>query len=106
MLEGAGESTYHLVGYFFRDPDGTLAWGAKTYIIRIINHSEAILGGLRKKWTSPVDTDDPPELDTSKGFQLRVFYTSKAFMCLPMGHLTRAIRHPLCISTVYNLLSA
>ena len=28
-LKGVGEITYHLGGDFFRDPDGTLAWGAK-----------------------------------------------------------------------------
>ena len=31
-LKGVGEPKYYLGGDFFRDPDGTLAWGAKSYI--------------------------------------------------------------------------
>ena len=31
-LKGVGDPSYHLGGNFFRDPDGTLAWGAKDYI--------------------------------------------------------------------------
>ena len=36
-LKGVGEITYHLGGDFYRNPDGTLAWGAKTYIKRVVN---------------------------------------------------------------------
>jgi Reverse transcriptase (RNA-dependent DNA polymerase) len=31
-LAGAGEPSYHLVGIFKRDDDGTLAWGAEAHI--------------------------------------------------------------------------
>ncbi len=34
-LKGVGDIHYHLGGDFSRDPDGTLAWGAKTYIKRV-----------------------------------------------------------------------
>lgn len=36
-LEGIGDISYHLKGYFYRDPDGTLTWGAKSYCKCIIN---------------------------------------------------------------------
>jgi hypothetical protein len=36
-LKGVGETSYHLGGDFYRDPDGTLAWGAKTCCERIVN---------------------------------------------------------------------
>jgi hypothetical protein len=65
-LKGVGEITYHLGGDFFRDPDDTLAWGAKTYIKRIVNQCQSIFGALPKEWTSPSDKDDHPELDTSE----------------------------------------
>jgi hypothetical protein len=65
-LKGVGEITYHLGGDFFRDPDGTLAWGAKMYIKRVINQCQSIFGALPKEWTSPIDKDDHPELDTSE----------------------------------------
>jgi hypothetical protein len=64
-LKGVGEIEYHLGGDFYRDPDSTLVWGAKTYIKRIVEQSEAIFGHLPKKWGSPIDKDDHPELDIS-----------------------------------------
>jgi hypothetical protein len=63
---GVGEITYHLGGDFFRDPDGTLAWGAKMYIKCVINQCQSIFGALHTKRTSPIDKDDHPELDTSE----------------------------------------
>ncbi len=65
-LKGVGEITYHLGGDFYRDPDGTLAWGAKTYIKRVVNQCQSIFGHLPKEYTSPIDKDDHPELDTSE----------------------------------------
>jgi hypothetical protein len=65
-LKGVGDIRYHLGGDFFRDPDGTLAWGAKTYIKRILNQYEALFGSPPKEYTSPIDKDDHPELDTTK----------------------------------------
>jgi hypothetical protein len=46
-LKGAGEITYHLGGDFFRDPDGTLAWGAKKYIKRVVNQRDPAHKGRR-----------------------------------------------------------
>jgi hypothetical protein len=64
-LKGVGEITYHLSGDFYRDPNGTLLWGARIYVKRIINQSEAIFGHPPKEYTSPIDKDDHPELDTT-----------------------------------------
>jgi hypothetical protein len=64
-LKGVGEITYHLGGDFYRDPDGTLVWGARTYVKRILNQSEAIFGNPPKKYTSPINKADHPELDTT-----------------------------------------
>jgi hypothetical protein len=58
--------TYHLGGDFFRDPDGTLAWGAEAYIKRLVNQCQSIFDALPKELTSPIDKDDHPELDTSE----------------------------------------
>jgi hypothetical protein len=65
-LKGVGDIHYHLGGDFYRDSDGTLAWGAKTYIKRIANQCEAIFGAPPKEYTSPIDKDDHPELDMSE----------------------------------------
>ena len=65
-LKGVGEMTYHLGGNFFSDPDGTLAWGAKTYIKRVNNQCQSIFGASPMEQTSPIDKDDHPELDTSE----------------------------------------
>ena len=64
-LKGVGDITYHLGGDFYRDPDGTLCWGAKTYIKRIVSQYAAIYKKLPKEYTSPIDKDDHPELDLS-----------------------------------------
>jgi hypothetical protein len=65
-LKGVGEISYHLGGDFYRDPDGTLAWGAKTYCKRVVNQSESIFGEPPKEYTSPIDKDDHPELDMTE----------------------------------------
>jgi hypothetical protein len=64
-LKGVAEITYHLGGDFYRDPDGTLAWGAKTYVKRIIEQSQSIFGSLPKEYTSPINKDNHPKLDLS-----------------------------------------
>jgi hypothetical protein len=70
-LKGVGEITYHLGGDFSRDPDGTPALGAKTYTQRIINQCHSILGGLPNEWTSPINKDDHPELNSSEELPIK-----------------------------------
>ena len=40
---------YHLRGNFERDRDGTLCWGAKTYIEKVMKSYERMFGELPKK---------------------------------------------------------
>ena len=47
---GVGEISYHLVGDFYRDPDGTLAWGARTYCKQVVNLSESSFGHPPKEF--------------------------------------------------------
>jgi hypothetical protein len=50
MLKQVGDISYHLLGgYFYRDPDGTLTWGAKTYCKHVINQCESIFGSPPKE---------------------------------------------------------
>ena len=39
-LKGVEEHKYHLGGNYFRDPDGTLAWGAQRYVTRMLENFE------------------------------------------------------------------
>jgi hypothetical protein len=82
-LKGVGEITYHLGGDFFRDPDGTLAWGAKSYIKRVVNQCQSIFGALPKEWTSQIDKDDHPELDTSEELPIEGIASEKESTCIP-----------------------
>ena len=64
-LKGVGPPTYHLGGDFTRDPDGTLAWGAKSYITRLLSNYQQMFNHLPKEFTAPLDKTYHPELDTS-----------------------------------------
>jgi hypothetical protein len=64
-VTGGEEPTYHLGGDFYRDPDGTLCWGAETYIKRLVDNYQQLFGELPTKQTCPLDKDDHPELDGS-----------------------------------------
>ena len=57
--------TYHLGGDFGRDPNGTLFWGAKSYIDKMLSNYERMFGSLPKKCSCPIQKDDNLELDTS-----------------------------------------
>ena len=65
-LKGLGPPKYHLGGDFFRDSDGTFAWGAQTYVKKMLVNYELMFGSLPKKFTAPIDPKDHPELDDSK----------------------------------------
>ena len=66
ILKGVGPPEYHLGGNFGRDPDGTLFWGAKRYVEKILGQYERLFGGPPKKANTPLDKEDSPELDTSE----------------------------------------
>jgi len=65
ILKGVGVPEYHLGGNFGRDPDGTLYWGSKTYVEKILDNFARIFGSEPKKFSSPLDKDDSLELDLS-----------------------------------------
>lgn len=65
-LKGVGHPEYHLGGDFGRDPDGTLYWSAKTYVTKLLMQYERLFEGPPKKYSSPIDKDDHPELDQSE----------------------------------------
>jgi hypothetical protein len=62
-LAGVGEPSYHLGGNFYRDPDGTLAWGADTYIKKMLANYEKLFDLPPKGHSSPMAERDHPELD-------------------------------------------
>ena len=64
-LKGVGPPEYHLGGNFGRDPDGTLWWGSKTYVEKMLANYERQFGSLPKKQNVPMDDGDHPEMDTS-----------------------------------------
>jgi hypothetical protein len=55
----------YLGGDFYRDPDGTLTWGAKMYIAKMLQNHQKLFGELLKKYSAPIDVEWHPELDTS-----------------------------------------
>jgi hypothetical protein len=62
-LKGVGPIKYHLGGDFGRDEDGTLSWGSKTYVKRMLKNYEQMFGEPPKEFLTPLDKDDHPELD-------------------------------------------
>ena len=64
-LKGVGTPKYHLGGDFYRDEDGTLAKGAKTYIKKLLLNYEQMFGGPPKEFSAPLDPKDHPEIDGS-----------------------------------------
>jgi hypothetical protein len=62
-LAGVGEPSYHLGGNFFRDSDGTLAWGAQSYVKKMLLTYEKLFGQNPKEFSSPMEEGDHPELD-------------------------------------------
>ena len=62
ILKGVGPPEYHLGGNFGRDPDGTLLWGAQSYVEKMLKIYECIFGSQPKKHFAPLDRDDSPRL--------------------------------------------
>jgi len=66
-LKDVGEPSYHLGGDFFRDSDGTLCYGAQTYVARLAADYKNLFDGEDppSNIKSPLPKNDHPELDTS-----------------------------------------
>jgi hypothetical protein len=69
-LKGVGPIKYHLGGDFERDKDGTLSWGSKTYVKRMLKNYERMFGEPPKEFLTPLDKDDHPELDMTPELDL------------------------------------
>jgi hypothetical protein len=66
QLKRVGKPSYHLGGDFFCDPDGTLAWGAQSYVKKMLGNYKIMFEGKPKEYTTPMAEKDHPELYTSK----------------------------------------
>jgi Reverse transcriptase (RNA-dependent DNA polymerase) len=50
-LKGVGPLTYHLGCDYFRNKDGTLCYGPRKYIGKIMDQFESIFGSKQKEYT-------------------------------------------------------
>jgi hypothetical protein len=60
QLKGVGKPSTHLDGDFFRNPDGTLAWGAQSYVKKMLHSYEIMFEGKPKEYTTPMAEKDHP----------------------------------------------
>ena len=65
-LKGVGPLEYHLGCDYSRDADGTLCYGPKKYIEKMITQYTNMFGSKPKEYISPLEKGDHPELDTSE----------------------------------------
>jgi hypothetical protein len=64
-LKGIGPLQYHLGYDYFLDDNGTLCFGPRKYIEKIIEQYERMFGSKPKEYTSLLEKGDNPEIDTS-----------------------------------------
>jgi hypothetical protein len=65
-LKGVGPLQYHLGCDYFCDNEGTLCFGPRKYINKMIEQFEKMFGTKPKEYTSPLEKGDHPEIDTSE----------------------------------------
>jgi hypothetical protein len=65
-LKSVGQLTYHLGCNYFCEKDGTLCYGPKQYIGKIVDQYEKIFGSKPREYTSPLEKGDHPEVATSE----------------------------------------
>ena len=66
-LKGTGKMTFHLGCDYFRDSDGTLCVGPRTYVDRMVAQYVSLFGCKPKmNVSSPLEKNDHPELDDSE----------------------------------------
>ena len=67
-LKGVGSLSFHLGCNFFRDQEGTLCFGPKKYIKKILDayKSPTMFNESPQKCRSPLEKGDHPELDASE----------------------------------------
>jgi hypothetical protein len=64
-LKGVGPIDYHLGGNFEKDQDGTLSYGPRKYIDKLIANYVKLFGTAPVERVSPLEHNDHPELDDS-----------------------------------------
>jgi hypothetical protein len=65
-VKNLGGDFRHLGGDFRRDPDGTLAYSAQTYVERMVNNYVTMFGEKPREYRAPAAKGYHPELDSSK----------------------------------------
>jgi len=95
-LKGVGLLSYHLGGDFYHYPDGTLVWGAKTYMKRMLDNYKQMFGDTPRPYSLPVEKDDLPELDDSPkidqtGIKLYQSLIGALQWCTTLGHFDIAV---------------
>jgi Reverse transcriptase (RNA-dependent DNA polymerase) len=65
-LKGVGPLTYDLGCDYFCDKDGTLCYGPRKYIVKILDQFENMFGCKPKEYTSPLEKGDHPEIDNTE----------------------------------------
>ena len=65
-LKGTGPIHFHLGCDYFRDPDGTLCYGPRRYIDKMVADFERMFQAKPKKYSSPLEKGDHPETDDSE----------------------------------------
>jgi hypothetical protein len=65
-LKGDGPIDYHLGLNYFRDPDGTMVMQPKKYIKKILESFKNMFKEMPRKYKSPLEPDDHPEIDDSE----------------------------------------
>jgi hypothetical protein len=64
-LKGVGPISFHLGCDFSRDADGTLRFGPRSYIERMMDTYDQLFGDKPKEYASPLEKGDHPEVDDS-----------------------------------------
>jgi hypothetical protein len=65
-LKGTGALQYHLGCDYFKDNTGTLCFGTRKYIKKLIEQYKRMIGQKSKYYPSPLEKADHPEIFTSE----------------------------------------
>jgi len=65
-LKGVGPLSYHLGANYTRDEDGTLVMSPTKYVEKMMSQYQVLFGTQPKKYWSPLEPNDHPELDNSE----------------------------------------
>ena len=65
-LKGTGPINHHLGCDYFTDENGNLSYAPKTYIKKLITDFITMFGHKPKFYSSPLESNDHPEFDTSE----------------------------------------